>query len=179
MRYGLVGLLLLGITLLRFMECTATQVAIRLLGSVLRANFFQHGSQHFQFGRGDALELPLVQGAHRTIKSFQKLKTLRCYISLNHATVVALAFASDEIAFFHPIQEAGNVRVARDHAFADFAAGQSRMTSAAKDTQYIVLGRGQARGFDYLFGLSAQGVGDLHEGDEQAGLRWRVVAFMG
>jgi hypothetical protein len=32
------------------------------------------------------------------------------------------------------------------------------------------LGRGQADGFDYLFGLSAKGVGDLHEGDEQTGL---------
>jgi len=125
------------------------------------------------------MELPLVQGAHRAIKNFQKVEALRGYISLDHATVVALAFPSYEIALFHAVQKTGNVRVARDHALADFATGQSVAASAAKDTQYIVLGPGQAGGFDYLFGLSAEGVGDLHEGDEQAGLYTGAGAFMG
>src|ERR1700688_929374 len=128
--------------------------------------------------RGGCLEIPPVQGAHRSIKRFQKLETLWCYISLDHATIVALAFASDEVALFHAVQQARNVRVARDHALADFAAGQSGAASAAKYAQYIVLGRSQAGGFDYLFGLSSQGVSDLHERNEQACLRMGVGIFM-
>ena len=124
------------------------------------------------------MKLPFVQGVHRAIQSFQKLEALRGYISLDHATVSALALPGDEIAFFHAVQKAGNVGVARDHALADFTTGQSSAASAAKDSQYIVLGRGQAGGFDYLLGLSAEGVRDLHEGDEQAGLDIGIGTFM-
>ncbi|MDQ1411163.1 MAG: hypothetical protein QOJ41_2898 [Acidobacteriaceae bacterium] len=100
-------------------------------------------------------------------------------MSFDYATVVALALAGDKVALFHAVEQAGNVWVVRDHALSDFPAGQSGATSAAQNAQHIELSAGKTAGFEYLCGLSAEGVSDLHEGDEQAGLCIAVRIFVG
>jgi len=79
-----------------------------------------------------------------------------------------LARATDEAALFHAIEEAGHVRVVRNHPVADNAAGETIGLGAAKDAEHIILRAGEAVGLEELFSFEAEGVGGFLERDEDA-----------
>jgi hypothetical protein len=113
-------------------------------------------------------ELPLVQFAHGLIQGLEKFEALRSNVGLDDTAIIFLAFTANEAAFFHAIEQAGHVRVMADHAITDGAAGEPPRLGAAEDAQNIVLGAGQAGGFDELSGLLAKGVGGLEQSEEEA-----------
>jgi len=88
---------------------------------------------------------------------------------LDDASVVGLALAGDDAALFHAVEQAGHIRVVRNHAVADAAAGQTAMPGAAKNAQDVVLSTGKTGGFQELFSVLAQGVGGFQESHEDAG----------
>ena len=59
-----------------------------------------------------------------------------------------------------------HVRVVRNHAFADAAAGEACGFGAAKNAEDIVLRAGEAMRLEELLGFEAEGIGGLLEGDE-------------
>ena len=98
-------------------------------------------------------ELAFVEIVHRLVESFQQAKSLRRDARLYNAPVVGLALPGDEAALFHAVEEAGHVRVVRNHAVADAAAGQAGGLGAAKNAKDIILGAGEAGGFEELLGV--------------------------
>jgi hypothetical protein len=112
-------------------------------------------------------ELQLVQFAHGLIEGLKKLEALRSNVGLDNAAIVFLAFTANQAAFFYAIEQTGHVRVMADHAVTDGAAGEPCRLGATENAQNIVLRSGQARGFDELFGLLAEGVGGLEQSEEE------------
>src|SRR5271154_2121766 len=80
-----------------------------------------------------------VQLMHRAVEFFQQLQTSRGNASLDHSAVFRLPLPGDETVFLHAIKEAGDVRVSRDHAFADAAAQKTAGLRAAQDAKNVVL----------------------------------------
>ena len=114
------------------------------------------------------VELALVKLANRLIEIFQKSETRGGDAGFDDAAVIGLARAGDEAALFHAVEEAGHVRVVRNHAFADAAAGEAFGLGATKNAKDIVLRAGEAVRLEELLGFEAEGVGGLLEGDEDA-----------
>jgi hypothetical protein len=132
------------------------------------AELFQQLNEILHALGGHMPELPLVQFAHGLIQGLEKLEALRSNVGFDDTAIIFLAFAANEAAFFHAIEQAGHVRVMADHAVTDGAAGEPRRLGAAEDAQNIVLGAGQAEGLNELFGLLAQGVGGPEQSEEEA-----------
>jgi len=63
------------------------------------------------------------------------------------AAVVGLAFAGNQAALFHAVEEARHVRVVRNHAVSDATAGQSFGLGPAENAKDIVLSTGKPRCF--------------------------------
>jgi hypothetical protein len=84
-------------------------------------------------------ELTFVEFANRPVESFQEFETLARNARLDDASVVGLAYADDEGAFFHAVEEARHVWIMRNHAIADSPAGKTLGFGAAEDAQDIVL----------------------------------------
>jgi hypothetical protein len=87
----------------------------------------------------EMLELPVMQVMYGLIEGLEQIQTLFGDARFDYAAVVGLAFASDEVALLHAIEQAGNVGIVRDHAVADAAAGQAIRLRAAKNAENIVL----------------------------------------
>jgi hypothetical protein len=114
------------------------------------------------------VELTLVKLANRLIETFQKSETRGGDAGFDNAAVIGLALAGDEIALFHAVEETSHVRVVRNHAFADGAAGEAFGFGAAEDAEDIVLRAGETVGLEKLLGLEAQGIGGLLKRDKNA-----------
>jgi len=112
-----------------------------------------------------------VKIVHRLVERFQQAESLRRNARFYDAAVVGLPFSGNEAALFHAVEQAGYVRVVRNHAVTDAAAGQAGGLGAAKNTEDIVLSAGKAGGFDELLGVLAEGVGSLQKGDEDTALQ--------
>ena len=114
------------------------------------------------------VELALVKLANRLIETFEKSKARRSDAGFDDAAVIGLARAGDEAALLHAVEEAGHIRVVRNHAVADDAAGEAIGLGAAKNAEDVVLRAGEAMGLEELLGLEAEGIGSFLEGDEEA-----------
>ena len=127
------------------------------------------------------MKLALVKPANWRIETFQESETRGCNAGFDDAAVVGLASAGDETAFFHAVEEASHVRVVRNHAVADAAAGEAFWLGATKDAENVVLRAGEAMGFEKLLGFEAEGIGGFLERDEDAvfrrksGAGWRAA----
>lgn len=119
-------------------------------------------------------ELFLVQIVHGLIELFQKLKTLRRDASFDDPAIILLALAGDPTVFFHAIEQASHVRVARDHAFGDAAAEQAVGFGASKDAEDIVIGGGESSGLNEFFGVLGKGIGDFEDGHKELILKGEV-----
>lgn len=86
------------------------------------------------------------------------------------SAVGGVALAMDEAGFFHAIEEAGDVGVAGDHAGADFVTGEAGLVAAgvgtAEDAEDVVLGGGEADGFEEGVHAFGEGFGGTHEVQE-------------
>ena len=113
-------------------------------------------------------ELALVKLANRLIETFEKSKARGGDAGFDDAAVTGLAGAGDEAALFHAVEEAGHIRVVRNHAVADAAAGEAFGHGAAKNAEDVVLSAGEAMGLEELLSFEAEGIGGFLEGDEDA-----------
>jgi len=96
---------------------------------------------------------------------------LRRDARLYDAAVVGLAFAGNQVALFHAVEEARHVRVVRNHTVSDATAGQSCGLGTAENAKDIVLSARKPPCFQELFCLLAEGVGGLQERHENAVLQ--------
>ena len=113
-------------------------------------------------------ELALVKLANRLIETFKKSEARRGDAGFDDAAVNGLASAGDEAALLHAVEEAGHIRVVRNHALTDAAAGEAIGLCAAKNAEDVVLCAGKAMGLEELLGFEAEGIGGFLEGDEDA-----------
>src|SRR6266702_1827024 len=65
------------------------------------------------------------------------------------------------------VEKPGDVRVVRNHAVADAAAGKALRLSATQNAKNVVLSARESGRFQQLFGLLPEGVGGLQERDEK------------
>lgn len=124
-------------------------------------------------------ELLLVELANRLIETFQKSESRGSYAGFDDASVVGLARTSDEASLFHAVEEAGHVRVVRDHAIADAAAGEAFGFGAAKNAEDVVLRAGEATWLEELLGLEAEEIGGFLERNENAVFQGKSWADIG
>src|SRR4029077_17505150 len=92
----------------------------------------------------DMRELPLVELANRRIEALQQSQSTARDSRFDHAPVVTLALPRNQVALFHAVQQSCHVRVVRNHAFRDAAAGQPLRLCAAQNAEHIVLCAGWA-----------------------------------
>jgi hypothetical protein len=114
------------------------------------------------------VELALVKLANRLIETFEKSKARRSDAGFDDAAVIGLARAGDEAALLHAVKEAGHVRVVRNHAVTDAAAGEAMGLGAAKNAEDVVLRPCEAMGLEELLGFEAERIGGFLKGDEDA-----------
>src|ERR1700732_331829 len=98
------------------------------------------------------MELPLVELANGLIQALQNSQTFGSDAGPHHAAVVGLTLTRDHTAFLHAVEQAGDVRIVRDHAIADIPARESGGLGAAQDAQDVVLRAGEAVGFEESLG---------------------------
>ena len=114
-------------------------------------------------------KLFFVEFIHDRVEFFENFETSLRDAGFDDTTVFGLALASDELTFFHPVKQAGHVRVARDHAVTDALAGQALRTRAAQYAKDVVLGGGKTVGLDKEFGVLRESVGETQERNEEFG----------
>jgi hypothetical protein len=139
----------------------------RELGRFTAAKFIKQFRQLLQAVCGHVAELTLVQVVDGLIQLFEELQSIRGDARLDDAAIVLLALAGDPTVLFHPIKHAGHVRVMGDHSFGNTTTEESVGFGAAEDAEHIVLGAGQASGFEELLGLLGEGIGGFEDGDEE------------
>src|SRR6266576_5518460 len=110
-----------------------------LLRRLADADFFQQISKNLQARNRHVPELALVKIVNRLVQGFKKAECLRRDARLYDAAVVGLAFAVNQAARFHAVEEARHVRIVRNHAVSDAPAGQSFGLGPAENAQDIVL----------------------------------------
>jgi hypothetical protein len=118
-------------------------------------------------------KLPTMQVLDGSVESLEAIEALRGDAGLYDATVIGLARAADQAAFFHTVEEAGHVGVARNHAIADAIAGQAERLGSAEDAEDIVLSAGEPVLLHELLGLLAEMVRNFEKRDEDAGFEGR------
>ena len=118
-------------------------------------------------------ELPAMQVLYGSVKFLEAIEALCGDAGLYDATVIGLACAADQAAFFHTVEEAGHVGVARNHAITDALAGQAKRLGSAEDAQDIVLSAGELVLLHELLGLLAEMVRSFEKRDEDAGFEGR------
>ena len=103
---------------------------------------FQQANEFVQLLFPQMAQQPAVTLLNRTIQLSQNPKTRRGDACDYHPPIVRTP-ASDPPAPLQTSNKAGNVRIAGDHAFSDFAACQPVRLRAPQDPQGIVLRRGE------------------------------------
>src|SRR5262249_38625923 len=94
-------------------------------------------------------QLPAVGLLYGLIEPGEQLEPFLADAGKNHAAVFSIPGAQDPASFFEPVEQAGNVRIARDHAAADLSTGEA-FRGSAQDSQNVVLGSRQVFALDYL-----------------------------
>lgn len=125
-----------------------------------------------ELGPAEVPELVPVGIADRLIKSREQREARRCNTDKDFAAIRILAAAADETALFEPVEEAGDVRVAGDHAIADFAAEQT-LGCAAENAEDVVLVGGELVLFEELGRSAGEQIGGAHQFDKDGFFRTR------
>ena len=86
-------------------------------------------------------KLAFMKVPYRLVQLFQKRQAFRGNPGHDDPAVVFLAFARDQSALFHAIEQTRHVRIARNHPIADAAAQQADWFCAPQNAQYVVLGQ--------------------------------------
>jgi hypothetical protein len=140
-----------------------------LIGYEVRKCFAERFSKNFQLGRADVAELLFVQVVHRVIELFENVEPGGSDAGFDDAAVFGLAFASDQGALFHAIEQAGHIGIAGDHAVADTLTGKAGGAGATENAQDVVLGAGEAVSLDEEVGVLGEAVGGAEESYEDFG----------
>src|SRR5579862_1738996 len=111
----------------------------------------------------------------RRVQIAQQIESMGRDAGHNHTAVAGLAAARNQGAFFEPIEQSGNVRIAGNHALADLTTGQS-IGSAAEDAQDVVLSWGNIRLAQDLFHVAGEQLSGAYEAEEGFLLGAAVVA---
>jgi hypothetical protein len=111
-------------------------------------------------------ELPAVKITDGLIEAGEKVEPLRGNASKDAAPVRVLPASLDQPALFEAAEQAGNVRLAGDHAVPDFAAKQALLRSP-KDAKNIVLVRREPVFAEKLGGTAGEQVGGPLEFQEE------------
>ena len=93
-------------------------------------------------------------------------------VGADDAAILNASVAFDVPEFLHTVEEAGDVGVASDQAFGDFAAGESGGTGVGEDTKDVVLRVSEAEGTEGLLDGAHEPTGGTLEIEE--GLVGRV-----
>src|SRR4029077_4276733 len=127
----------------------------------------------FEEHRRQMAKLPPMQVLYGSVEFLEAIESRCGDAGLYDATVIGLARAADQAAFFHTVEEAGHIGVARNHAIADAFAGQAERLGCAEDAQDIVLSASEPVLLHELFGLLAEMVRSFEKRDEDAGFEGR------
>lgn len=115
-------------------------------------------------------ELALVHLADRLVEALQKREPIGSDARFHHAAIVFLALAGNQRALLHTVEQPRHVGIVRNHAVGDIAAGQAVGFGAAQNAQNVVLRSSKRIGFQQLFRLLPERVGDLLQRDENMSL---------
>jgi hypothetical protein len=113
------------------------------------------------------LKLALVEFVNRPIEIFQEPQSGSGDAGFDDPAVVGLTGASDESAFFHAVEKAGHVRVVRDHALGNGAAGKATGFGAAEDAQDVILRASETKRLEELLGFLGEEIGGFLKCDEK------------
>ena len=83
-------------------------------------------------------ELSAVHLLDGSVQTAQRGKALRSNSNHDASPVLSVAITRQEPAFFYAIEQAGYIRVARDHTLGDLAAEQT-LRRPSQDTQHVIL----------------------------------------
>lgn len=117
-------------------------------------------------------ELLTVGILDRFVQMRQEFHTLGGDSGHDHAAVLGFAAARDQFPFLQPIKKPGNVRIPSDHAVGNLSTRQS-LRRPPKDSENVVLGRGQVGGFKDLSGTARKQITGPQE-VQKSGLLWRA-----
>ena len=127
----------------------------------------------------EVAKLLFVQFVHGGIEFLENLQPGGSNAGFDHPAVLGLPLARDEGALFHAIQEPGHVGIAGDHAVPDAFAGEAIGAGTAEDAEDVVLGAGEAVGFDQEIGILCQAVSGAQQSDEDLGFEAGGNGFVG
>ncbi|HTM16773.1 MAG TPA: hypothetical protein VL135_07710 [Terracidiphilus sp.] len=99
------------------------------------AQQFAQISQAFGAQMAQLFPMSLLDGF---IEPLQHSQTLRCDPNQHRSPVPGLTAARDQAPLFHPVEQARDIWIPRNHAIADFTATQA-IRRASQDPEYIVL----------------------------------------
>lgn len=104
--------------------------------------------------------------ANGAIEAGEEPDAAGCDVDEDAAAVGMLAAAGDEVSLLEPVEKAGNVGVAGDHASGNLAAEQA-IGRAAQDAEDVVLVGGEVMLFEELCGAPGEKVSGALEFDEE------------
>lgn len=131
------------------------------------ADGFHEGAEFGELFAGEGFELAAVELFEGFIDGGEALEAGGGDPGADDAAVVGLAVALEPALALDAVEQAGDVGLAGDHAFADFAAGEAGGAGAAQDAQDIILGGGDVEGPEEIGEGAIELIGgaeDLEEG---------------
>jgi hypothetical protein len=99
------------------------------------------------------------------IESFEQAEAISRNADQNLSAVGVLATATDEAAFFEPVEKASDIRIAADHSGCNFTAQQA-VRRSAQDTEDVVLVGRKVVLFEELGGAAGEQVDSASELNE-------------
>ena len=110
-------------------------------------------------------DLAPMEVADRLIESVEEAEATGSNSDQDFTAIRILTTATDEAALFEPVEEAGDIRIACDHAGGNFAAEQA-IGGAAQNAEYVVLVGREVVQLEELGGAAREqvdGAGELNE----------------
>ena len=107
-------------------------------------------------------QLPAMSFPYRFVKPVQEPQPRPGNPGHHCPAVPGLAGPGDQATFFQPVEQASDVRVASNHAFGDLATREP-FGRAAKDSQHVVLRRGEILSLDNPHQAPGQHVGSAQQ----------------
>jgi len=139
----------------------------------LCARLLQQARKPAQFLCREVMQLPAMEFLYGRIQLSQNPEPFRRDARPYDAPVLLSPRAQNQSPRFHPVQQARDVRVARDHPAADLAAGEAFGPRAAQNAKHIVLRCGEAGRLEQRLGSPGQGIGRAEQADEDLGFQAR------
>src|SRR5581483_2492340 len=131
----------------------------------LFAGGFQQLHQRAEPFPAHVSELALMKLGYRPIQIPQKLQSLWSDSRQDHTPVFRFTAARNQFAFFQAVQQSRDIRIARNHAFSDLAAGQA-LRRTTENAENVVLGWRDVSRLQQQLTPARQQVRGSHEADE-------------